>query len=80
MNRSASSGWTEGLHIPLVTKEKRFLVALADICEKYDATFFYTTDDDGIHIELGEEEIFCEFMVFEVPAELRAAAWLLPSP
>ena len=80
MNKNTSKSWTEGLHIPLVTKEKRFLVALADICEEYDATFYYTTDDDGIHIDLDDEEIFHDFMVFDLPAILKTAAWLLPNP
>ena len=38
--------------------KNEFLEKLAELCERYNATFYYTTDDDGTHIDLNGEEIF----------------------
>jgi len=38
--------------------EKEFLKKLATIIKEYDATFYYTIDDDGIHIDLAGKEIY----------------------
>lgn len=35
-----------------------FLLKLAALCEEYQASLEYTKDDDGIHIHLGDEEVF----------------------
>lgn len=80
VHKTASVGWTERLHIPPTSRAKCFLVALADICQEYDATFFYTRDDDGIHITVDDEEVFCGFAEIDLPAVLRSTAWLLPNP
>lgn len=42
---------------------KAFLSALADLLEQYRATIFYTTDDDGLHIDMdGGTEVFVGFL------------------
>lgn len=54
--------------------KEEFLEELAQLCEKYKAAFGYTTDDDGIHIELDGEEVFAGYLFEETAAEeLRAA-------
>lgn len=52
-----------------------FLNALADLVEEYKADISYTTDDDGIHIELYGNKVFSGYLCFDDSAEkLRAAA------
>ena len=54
-------------------QEKMFLNELADLVERFGATFRYTTGDDGIHVCLNDgDDIFIGFDL--EPAELRAAA------
>ena len=54
----------------MTKRQEEFLTKLADLCEKYDAEFSYTTDDDGIHITMDDEEIYVGFL-FHPVAELR---------
>lgn len=56
-------------------KAQQFLLELADLIERYDgADFYYTTDDNGIHIKLGSDEEDC-FVGFGLdPKALRQAA------
>ena len=42
--------------------EKEFLTKLADLLDEYDASLTYTTNDDGIHVELQGTEVFVGFM------------------
>ena len=42
--------------------EKKFLMDLADLLRRFNATLTYTTDDDGIHITLNGKELFCGFL------------------
>ena len=61
-----------------MSKKNEFLEKFAKLCEEYDATFAYNADDDGIHIFLGIDEIFCGYLNGEYlgnsPSEqLRAA-------
>ena len=42
--------------------KNEFLEKLANLCEQFDASFSYTTDDDGIHIELSGQEIFVGYL------------------
>lgn len=42
----------------LTAKQKEFLLKLADLCEEYKADFYYTRDDNGIHVEVEGDEIF----------------------
>lgn len=51
-----------------------FLEELACLCERYKASFSYTTDDDGIVIYLDGKEIFCGFIYDSDAAELLRAA------
>lgn len=56
--------------------KNEFLEKLANLCEQYDAAFSYTTDDDGIHIELSGQEIFVGYLYtcqHDVPEVLRRA-------
>ncbi len=41
---------------------KNFLHELAALIKKYEATFEYTNDDDGIHVCIGETEVFVGFL------------------
>ena len=43
-------------------RQRQFLAALADLCEKYTARFSYGIDDDGIHIEADGDEVFVGFL------------------
>ena len=56
-----------------ISKKNKFLEEFAKLCEKYDATLDNTTDDDGIHIRLVEDEIFTGFLWVDAPETLRAA-------
>ncbi len=52
---------------------KQFLIKLADLVEEYATEFYYTNNDDGIHISVGGEPDF--FVGFSLdPTELRKAA------
>jgi len=53
--------------------ENEFLTKLAKLCKKYDATFDYTIDDDGIHINLADKEIFIGYLERDAAEELRKA-------
>ena len=44
-------------------KDREFLLKLADLFAEYKAGMNYTTDDDGIHIELDGREIFSGFLL-----------------
>ncbi len=58
--------------------DKEFLLKLATLCEEYDASFCYTTDDDGIHISVdGGREVFVGFLI-DAPSELRDAIGAAP--
>ncbi len=41
-----------------MTRSQEFLTKLACLCEEYNATFSYTTSDDGIHIAVDGTEVF----------------------
>lgn len=59
----------------LTDKDREFLLKLADLCEEYMADFGYTSQDDGIHIDLDGREVFVGWISQgSGPAELRAAA------
>jgi len=53
-------------------KERDFLLELAALIERYDAHFYYTTDDDGIHVAL-KGQADCAVSYFLDPKELRSA-------
>ncbi len=53
-------------------KQKDFLSKLADLCEEYSPDFFYTTDDDGIHIAVDSQKIFIDYSI--TAETLREAA------
>ncbi len=58
---------------------KLFLQKLADLCSEYDAHIYYTTDDDGIHICIGGddidgEDVFVGFWFGDFSETLRKAA------
>lgn len=36
---------------------KEFLKELAELLEKHKASLSYTTDDDGIHVRIGNEDV-----------------------
>lgn len=40
------------------TKQSLFLETLAKLCEEYNAGFYYTIHDDGVHIILDGQECF----------------------
>jgi hypothetical protein len=42
--------------------KENLLTELALLIAKYKATIFYTTDDNGIHIEADGEEVFVGFL------------------
>lgn len=46
----------------LAARQRDFLYHLQHLCQTYNATFSYTTDDDGIHISMDGEEIFIGFL------------------
>ena len=51
-----------------------FLEQLAALLEDYNAELYYTTDDDGIHIDIDGDEIFAGHLSSsDAPAELRRA-------
>ena len=61
-----------------ISKKNEFLEKFAKLCEEYDATISYNTDDDGVHVFLGIDEIFNGFLNGEylgnsASKELRAA-------
>ena len=39
-----------------------FLLELAALVKKHEATFAYTNDDDGIHISVKGQEVFIGFL------------------
>lgn len=44
------------------TDQALFLLELSSLLKKHKAEIFYTTDDDGIHIESNGEELFVGFL------------------
>ena len=58
----------------MTSSKKEFLRRLADLCEQYKATFEYTSNDDGIHIELDGKEVFADFLFSDPANALRNAA------
>ena len=55
-----------------MSEKNDFLEKLALLSQEYNATFGYTTDDDGIHIELDRVEVFRGFLDSgDVPTRLR---------
>jgi hypothetical protein len=46
----------------MTTDQALFLLELSSLLEKNKAAIFYTNDDDGIHIESNEEELFVGFL------------------
>lgn len=58
-----------------MTKEqKEFLNKFADLCEKYKAEFYYTTDDDGINISVDGETVFVDFLSGNFSAKIKDKA------
>ena len=55
-----------------LNRGNEFLTKLASLCVEYDADFFYTTADDGIHIHADGEEIFVGFLL-DPSTELKEA-------
>ena len=49
----------------------KFLEKLALLCEQFNAVFFYTTDDDGIHIALNGQKVFVGYLHSNAAKELR---------
>lgn len=45
-----------------MSRKNEFLEEFARLCEDYEATLLYNTDDDGIHIFLGIDEVFNGFL------------------
>jgi len=43
-------------------RQKEFLKKLRELCMEYKPEFYYTKNDDGIHISMGEEEVFVGFL------------------
>jgi hypothetical protein len=43
-------------------RQKDFLIKLAELCDSYRAGFRYTTDDDGIHIDVDGVDVFVGFI------------------
>lgn len=58
----------------LTTKQKQFLLKLADLCDEYQAEFSYTNDDDGIHIGVDGVEVFADFLSGDAGKSLRLVA------
>jgi hypothetical protein len=58
----------------LTRKREEFLTKLADLCEQYNAGFFYTIDDDGVHISIDGDDIFVGHLMDPV-TEMRVAAY-----
>lgn len=58
----------------LSTKQKQFLLKLADLCDKYQAEFSYTNEDDGIHIAVDGVEVFADFLSGDPGKSLRFVA------
>lgn len=57
------------------TRAQQFLLELADLIERHSgADFYYTTDDDGVHIQMDGERDDCFVGYGLVPKDLRAAA------
>ena len=52
-------------------RQKEFLKKFAELCREYKPDFYYTTCDDGIHIVVDGERVFCGFSV--VSEELEKA-------
>lgn len=40
-----------------------FLLDFAALCDKYKPDFFYTTEDDGVHIVVDGAEVFCGYSI-----------------
>lgn len=60
---------------PAGTTTRLFLKELADLTERYGGVdFYYTTDDDGIHLELLSESIECRVGFDTSPKRLREVA------
>lgn len=60
-----------------INPRQDFLLKLADLCEKFDATFTYTREDNGIHVDVCNEEVFVGFLFSsgtEAANALREAA------
>ncbi len=54
--------------------KNKVLEALAKLCEDYDLEIGDTTDQDGVHIWMVDEEIFADFIFHESgPDTLRKA-------
>ncbi len=43
-------------------RDREFINKLADLMEEYRVEMFYTTDDDGIHIEIDGADVFQGFL------------------
>jgi len=64
-----------------VTRDKEFLLKLADLCEEYDAEFGYTNEDNGVHISVDGREIYCDWMFRgSVAGDLRLKAEGMDAP
>lgn len=46
----------------MTRRQKNFLRRLAELIEQHDASLTYTTDDDGIHIEVDGVLVFVGFL------------------
>ena len=64
MQHAVCEIWRENSHQAFhtvrdfMTRSQEFLTKLACLCEEYNATFSYTTNDDGIHIRVDGTEVF----------------------
>ncbi len=59
----------------ITPKAVEFLRQLADLCERFEASFGYTNDDDGTHITVGDEKAFVGYIDgADAASQLRAAA------
>lgn len=45
-----------------INHAKIFLTRLADLCDQFNASLYYTTDDDGINITVNGELVFADLM------------------
>ena len=42
-------------------KQRKALIALADVCQRFDLGFTYTNSDDGVHVSVDGKEVFVGF-------------------
>jgi len=54
-----------------MTRAELFIAKLADLVQEYDADIGYTTDDDGIHITVDDEEYCLGFIMNSLITEVE---------